>query len=119
MFITDLVLLDNEDGKSWTVFRDLVWRTSEGYVLVPKGFKTDLASIPRALRSFYPKTGKQNAAAVLHDYHYRTPELFTSKSTADKLFKEAMLSCGVKPFKANTFYLGVKWFGGSSWRASR
>ena len=119
MFTTDLILIDTNTGKDWYLHKDLIWQTEKQLIIVPAGFRTDLASIPRLIRSFYPKTGKQNRAAVLHDYCYRTPELFDDKAKADRLFLKAMISCGVRKTKAKAFYRGVKWFGGSSWRASR
>ena len=40
------------------------------WVRVPKGFTTDLASIPRAFTWLIPKLGRHLVPAVVHDYCY-------------------------------------------------
>ena len=58
-------------------------------VTVPKGFITDLASIPRIARFFIIKNGRHRAAAIVHDYLCRLKMEF-SRVLADKIFLEAM-----------------------------
>ncbi len=75
-----LVLLDNRDrpavraGRSlWALQRPMTYRTVAGdAIVVPAGFVTDLASVPRPVWSFYPPDGPWVKAAVVHDFLYDT-----------------------------------------------
>ena len=53
-FVTDLVLRDNGDGRTFTLDQPLVYESDllEGAVVVPAGTITDLASLP--LLSHHP-----------------------------------------------------------------
>lgn len=83
---------------------------------VPRGFDTDLASIPRLLLSTTGgKVGRHLIAAVLHDYLYRTG--FASREVADQVFLEAMKELGVRPTLQQMFYWAVRIGGGSSYLA--
>ena len=57
-------------------------------VEVPKGFVTDLASVPAILWSVFPKTGRYAYAAIVHDYLYWTQAV--SREEADSVLKAAM-----------------------------
>jgi Protein of unknown function (DUF1353) len=59
------------DGENWRIAREYVYRGPQT-VIVPVGFITDFASIPKVLRNILPATGPYGPAAVLHDYMYRT-----------------------------------------------
>lgn len=94
--------LDND----WRVAKDIHWEMydegSEVWLTVPKGFVTDLASVPRPLWWLLAPHGQpQVLAAVLHDYLYRTPEARPfgthTKRGADKVFRDAMKALKV-PF---------------------
>lgn len=89
---------------------------SERVITVPKGFLTDLASIPRFLWSVFPPDGEYAKAAVVHDYLYRYPS--TSRQFADAVFDEAMGVLGVKPWKRWLITHAVRLFGGWYFGAS-
>ena len=78
--------------------------------LVPSGFKTDFASIPRAFWSLigHP-AGEYVQAAVLHDHLYRSKSV--SRKHADDIFLEAMVVLGVSPIKRRLMYYAVRTFG--------
>jgi hypothetical protein len=77
-----LVLLERRDAQSvrsgrslWGLQRALVYVAGEARreeITIPAGFVTDLASIPRAVWSFYPPDGPWVKAAVVHDFLYYT-----------------------------------------------
>lgn len=94
-----------------TVERPIVFITAYGdRVEVPKGFITDLASIPRWLWSFLPPHDGQYArACVFHDYCYKMA--LGNKPWADRAFYEFCLFDGTPKWKAKLLYLGVKWRG--------
>jgi hypothetical protein len=87
-------------------------------VIVPIGFKTDLASIPRVLWNVLPPLGRYDRAAVLHDWLYRTGQGLT-RSQADSVFREAMGVDGVGGLVRFTLYLGVRAGGTGVWARYR
>lgn len=86
----------------------LMWRlgaaTSPEAIVVPAGFVTDFASIPRALWSIFPPLGPWARPAIVHDFLYATKgtcrwEGVTrlegrleplTRGEADDVFREAM-----------------------------
>lgn len=82
-------------------------------VKVPKGFKTNLASIPRALWSFYaPQYTDFVAPAVLHDYLYSN-NLLGNRKYADDVFYSALRETGVSVITSLIFWVTVRTFGWS------
>jgi hypothetical protein len=87
-------------------------------VVAPAGFRTDFASIPRGLWNLFPKRGKHDRAAVLHDAAYRKKlrnaqgDIFIlTKAQADDLFDEALSVCGINRVSRFCMVRAVKWFG--------
>lgn len=79
--------------------------------IVPAGFKTDFASIPRILWNIIAPIGKHTLAAVLHDYLYTKGwELGISRKEADKIFYDAMIECFVARITANVMWFCVRAF---------
>jgi len=76
-------------------------------VIVPSGFVTDLASIPRIFRFLIVKNGRHRAAAIVHDYLVRL-ELAFSRRTADRIFLEAMKVSGVPKLRRWLMYKAVR-----------
>ena len=91
----------------WTLTDDLVYCTMRygkpfTLIVVPAGFVTDLASIPRPLQGLVPVNGRHRSPAVVHDFLARRNPLFDEKGEdgidrrmADKVFYEAMDLRGV------------------------
>ncbi len=81
--------------------------------MVPKGFETDLASVPRILWPILaPQYSGFVAPAILHDYLYHCGNKIT-RQFADEVMYSALISENVTPFIASKFYLGVRLFGGA------
>ncbi len=58
-------------GKKWEVAEPIIMKLSNGYfITIPKGFKTDLSSVPKILWSVFPPFGNFLLAAIVHDYLY-------------------------------------------------
>lgn len=113
MFKTDLDLRKIGTRK-WRLLGDLIYETKAGVlIIVPAGFETDLASIPRMAFVLTPPVGDYDYAAVVHDYLYT--QQTTTKAFADNTFKEAMEACGVGWYTRNKMYLAVKLFGKGIW----
>nr|DAS36621.1 MAG TPA: Protein of unknown function (DUF1353) [Caudoviricetes sp.] len=105
------------DDKYWEVLEDYTYRTSMGLVTVPKGFKTDYASVPRIFRNIINSSGKHGRAAVVHDWLYSSKcTLDVTREEADKIFLEIMKECGVGAIKRQFMYRMVRIFGASHFR---
>lgn len=79
--------------------------------VIPKGFETDLASIPRLLWPiFAPHYAGFVAPAILHDYLYSLNGAI-SRRFADEVLYSALIAENVTKFTAYKFYLGVRLFG--------
>jgi hypothetical protein len=79
----------------------LIWN-----ITIPKGFETDLASIPRLFWRIFPPLGKYNRAALIHDYLYSILEC--SSFLADTVFREAMAQLKVPVWKRVVMYYVVR-----------
>jgi hypothetical protein len=104
-----LELTPNQDGRTWTVDEDC---DCDG-VIVPKGFVTDLASIPQCFWNILPPFGKYTPDAVGHDYRYRYH--IGTRKEADDRFLEGMKRNGVGWLIRNTIYWNVRAFGWNAW----
>ena len=89
----------------------LFYDIDDDIVVIPAGFKTDLASIPRSLWSFIsPARSDLMGASILHDFLYQCPTGIKRKD-ADDIFYNAMIGHGVKATTAIKLYLSVRLFG--------
>jgi hypothetical protein len=75
-------------------------------IVVPAGFVTDLASIPKALHWWEGKVDRSMAAAIVHDYLYWDQRC--TKDEADAVLYLAMKEGGVWWFKRRAVYAGVR-----------
>lgn len=105
------------DDKYWEVLEDYYYETSKGLVTVPKGFRTDYASVPKIFRNIINCSGKHGRAAVIHDWLYSSKcTLDVTREEADKIFLEIMEEWGVNKFKRYFMYKMVRIFGASHFR---
>lgn len=82
-----------------------------GSVVVPAGFKTDLASVPRWLWPILPAHGLHEKAAIVHDFLYgrnREGKPLVTRWTADALFRQGMASLGVSAWRRWLMWAGVR-----------
>lgn len=79
-------------------------------LIVPEGFITDFASIPRPLWAILPRDGSYQPAAILHDWLYSQPDF--PRWIADRIFLEAMKACGTWRAVRFTIFAAVRLFGG-------
>jgi hypothetical protein len=111
-FLTELhVSLNDGSDTEWTLDKDLVYDSDLvlNVVVVPSGFETDFASVPRLPFAYLLVGGIGNRAAVVHDYLYSTG--LYSKEIADNIFLEALTLCGIG-WKRYPMYWAVRVFGG-------
>lgn len=102
----------------WKVLKNYSITINGWWILIPQGFQTDLASIPKVLRSLISKDGRHIIAAVIHDLLYRLKAkrpFKMSRKFADAVFKNVMQQTYVNAFIYNTMWLGVRSGGWASW----
>lgn len=106
-------LVDHRNGGNWRLELPLVYRSAiAGLIVVPAGFETDFASVPRFLFTYLLTGNTAHAAAVIHDYLYRTPSEHFSRKTADAVMDEAMGVTGVPGWRRGLIHSGIR-IGGS------
>lgn len=109
---------DDGQGNVYTLLEDIAVIWNGRALLLPAGFKSDGASVPRFFWRwvFPPGDSRALLAAFAHDFVYRThPEDWT-RSDADKMFYDLLRLNGMPYFNAKRAYLGVRLFGGASWK---
>lgn len=92
------------------VDKEIRWSPGPGQegpsVVVPAGFVTDLASIPRVFWSLLPTDGVYTFPAIVNDYLYWTQT--QTRETADDVFLYGMNDMGVSKVVAQAIYLAVQ-----------
>lgn len=102
------------DGDSYYITQSPVLSYVDGELMtVPKGFKTDLATIPRLLYSLvYPAQSNIITSSIIHDYLYTCPGNI-SRLDADSIFYHALIYDGAPQYIAVNMFLAVRLFGHS------
>jgi hypothetical protein len=107
-------------ARRWLLIDDLVFESVrfQGRFVAPRGFQTDLASIPRIAWTIFPKVDLYDEAAVIHDAAYANAivtaqgeRVYLIKRFADALFYEGCLARGVGPRRARIMWWVVSRFG--------
>lgn len=107
------------DGRVWKLTAAFEYHVgvegSEEVIVVPAGYVTDFASIPRIFWNILPPTGQYGKAAVIHDYLYSVGSGNRySRVQADEIFREAMQILGVGTIRRTLMFRAVRLFG---WKA--
>jgi hypothetical protein len=111
MFLSPLVLQADIQPDRWILAAPLVWEDPAfGRLEAPVGFITDLASTPFHVDD----NGPSRRPAAMHDALYKLGRE-RGKDWADQFLRRAILFEGGGYFRAQAYYLGVHWFGGSAW----
>jgi len=117
-FLTPLITQDT-DGTTFILHAPLIYRRVCGEkITVPKGFDTDLASVPWLFLRVFPRSGPYNEAAVVHDWLYVTRRIgphFVYRAEADAVLLEAMAALGCGWLTRTLIYRAVRLFGWVVW----
>lgn len=99
----------------WEIEQDIIviLKTDNKPYVIPKGFITDFASIPKIFWSILPPFGKYSLASIIHDHMYRIN--YNNRKFADEEFLLQMKHNGVHYIIRNIMYLTVRCFGSSRW----
>lgn len=114
-FLTKLAIetADDMDSGQWILTAALIYQSdvAKCTIIVPRGFQSDLASVPRLPVIYTLTGGVATAAAVVHDYLYSSQ--MVSRKTADAVLREASEVIGVNWFQRWLMWAGVRLGGGS------
>ena len=86
-------------------------------VTVTTGFVCDLASTPKALWSWLPRTARYTAPAIIHDFLYWFQ--MVSREEADDIFNIGMKELDVSTTKRIAIFESVRKLGGRAWKNNR
>jgi hypothetical protein len=99
------------DANTWSLVDELVYRGSRQRFVVPAGFRTDFATVPRVVTWLVPRFGAYTLAAVLHDFlcteGIRSGAV--SAREADGIFRRVMRESGVPVLRRWLMWTGVRW----------
>lgn len=90
-------------------------------IVVPRGYLTDLLSVPRPLWPVLPPHGAGAWGALPHDLLYGTQFSLPSQSAGDaramddRILLDAARDSGASTSRARTLYAGVRIGGGPAW----
>jgi Protein of unknown function (DUF1353) len=110
-FETPTVAVRSSGAERWELLEPLAYRGRRQRFVVPAGFRTDLATVPRVLVWLVPRWGLYTQAAVLHDW-LCTEGVATGAVTArdaDGLFRRVMRESGVPVVRRWLMWSGVRW----------
>jgi len=114
----DVRKVKSPTGRLWMVLRDFTYHVgslqSDDTIVVPQGFLTDFASVPRFFWRIIPPDGEYTQAAVLHDFLYSIQD--RERKASDKIFLEAMSVLEVPKWKRGVMYRAVRYFGWLAWK---
>ncbi|WP_436152923.1 DUF1353 domain-containing protein [Bosea sp. LjRoot90] len=97
----------------------IAWRSDKtlpNEVSIPRGFVTDLASVPWVFWSLLPPIGPYGMPAIMHDWLYWTQSV--DRKSADKIFYSAMVEMNTPTWKRAAIYGALRLFGWTAWRGN-
>ncbi len=99
---------------TWRLTQPLRYQCRPGRtIVVPEGFITDFASVPRIPVAWLLTGDTGHRAAVVHDWLYQSHE--RSRKDADRLFYRILREDGEPVWRASLMYAAVRLFGGPAY----
>lgn len=99
----------------WRIAEDWPFQINGKPFLLPKGFITDLYSVPWPLTLLIPKDERDNRPSALHDAAYATvgfrktaQETGMTRAQCDLIILITALQCGLGLRRSLSIYLGVR-----------
>ena len=105
------------NSRRWRLEAPLTYQAREDRFVIPEGFVTDFASVPRFVAWLIPRYGRWTPAAILHDYLWEEARQGRfNKADADGIFNRALRELGVPFLRRWIMWAAVRWASGpSSW----
>jgi Protein of unknown function (DUF1353) len=112
LLVEELSEATDTKGADWRLFADFSYDSAllQRTIIVPAGFVTDFASVPRIPLAYWLTGGMANKPATIHDWLYRS--CIGPRSDDDAVLKEAMGVIGQPAWRCEAMYAGVRAFGG-------
>ena len=110
-FESTSVTVRRVDDRRWAVVEELVYLGRRDRFVVPAGFLTDFATVPRVVVWLIPRFGRYTLAAILHDWLVTEglrSGVVTSRE-ADGIFRRVMREGGVPVLRRWLMWCGVRW----------
>lgn len=114
-----VTLVDKEDQGRWELLTDFHYASAVlgREVVVPKGFVTDFASVPRLPGAYMLVGNVAHEAAVIHDWFYvRASGDEVTRKQADDMLYEAAVLAGLAKWRAWLMWTAVRMFSGKFWK---
>jgi hypothetical protein len=110
-FVSPPLTVRRATDQLWEVVEPQVYRGARDTFVVPAGFRTDFASVPRVLVWLFPRFGRYTLAAVLHDWLVTVgiSSGAVSSRDADGLFRRVLREEAVPPVRRWLMWTGVRW----------
>lgn len=110
-FIRRTVRAEQIGDVTWRLLAAVEFLGRYGRYVVPAGYVTDFASVPRLLWWLVPQSGRWNPAAIVHDW--LITDLLTAggitSGRVDAEFRHALKACGVGFCRRWLMWAGVRW----------
>lgn len=110
-------------NRLWELAGPLRFKSNRyGLICVPKGFVTDLASVPRLLWAYLPPFGNYTRSAVIHDALYTFQQINgqpITRKIADRILNEAMGDDDTGNWERNIIFIGVRLGGWLRWHQAK
>ena len=108
-YMTPKAILQRVNRNEFVLVRDFtILLPTHKMLTIRKGFRTDLASVPKIFRSFISVVGNHVEAAIVHDYFCDNTDISGEQNA--KMFYLLMRRYNVPKWKAKTMYYCVKWY---------
>lgn len=119
-FLTTL-RVEEIDETNWRLTAPLHYHSAilGAVIVVPEGFITDFASVPRLPFLYWFAGDTARKAAVIHDWLYRTNTVKMDRAQADAIFAEAIESLGYWKARSWFMWAGVRMGGWASFESRR
>jgi len=110
----------------WLLCHDYLFPVHGEWATIPKGFRTDLASVPRWLTPFIQRDELGGVAPLAHDFLYQMGGVLEvlggvrlSRRQVDALFRLLMRLEQVPAWRRGVAWLAVRLAGWACWRRDR
>lgn len=117
-FQSPLIVQQISDS-DWRLFKPFIYDSEhlDRSIIIPAGFVTDFASVPRIPVAYLLFGGTTTKPAVVHDFLYRSCS--APRADADAVFAEAARVAGAPAWRIYSMQAAVRMFGGSFYCTKR
>lgn len=104
------VLVEALDATRWRLAETLVYEGEVDRFVVPAGYVTDFATVPRIAVWLIPRFGNYTRAAILHDWLLTDalPAGMVTARDADGIFRRVLRELGVPVSRRSLMWVGVR-----------